>query len=74
MDVLIADNNAVWFIVKLAVLFALVIYIVFAFVIMKQVKLMTDTLELGQENLIRALSYAHLMFSIGVFLFALVIL
>ena len=50
------------------------IYIVFAVVMRRQVNLMTDTLELGQEKTIRALSFAHLVFAVFVFFFALVVL
>ena len=35
---------------------------------------MTDTLELGQENIIKTLSFAHLIFAFFVFFFALVTL
>lgn len=63
-----------WILLKIGVILGLLVYIAFAVVVMRQVSLMTDTLELGHEKGIRALSKAHLIFSIAVLLFALVIL
>ena len=74
MDLLTETGTPIWLMVKIAVLIGLIIYIIFAFVIVKQVNLMTDTLELGQERIIRTLSYAHFIFAIFVFFLAFVIL
>lgn len=65
---------SVWFIAKIFVLIALIIYIVFAWVIVRQVKLMTQTLEVGFEIPLRILAFAHLIFGVVVFLVALIIL
>lgn len=65
---------SVWLIAKIFVLLGLLIYFVFALVVVRQVQLMTDTLEVGFEFPIRVLSWAHLIFAAGVFLIALVIL
>jgi len=67
-------NFPVWEIAKVFVLFGLSIYIIFGVVIVRQVKLMTDTLQVGFEGLIRFFSYIHLLFAIAVFVFALLIL
>ncbi len=71
MDIIASLNAQVWIIVKIALLFALVIYIIFAYVIVKQVGLMTNTLELGHERVVKLLAAAHLAFAVGVFVFAL---
>jgi len=65
---------SIWFIAKIMVLFGLIIYSIFAAVVVRQVQLMTDTLEVGLEKPIRFLAIAHLIFSLFVFLLALVIL
>lgn len=65
---------SVWLIVKIAVLILLGLYIVFSLVIVRQTKLMTDTLSLGFETPIILLGYVHLAFAIVVFLTALAIL
>lgn len=65
---------SIWGIVKIGVLILLIIYLVFAFVIVRQVQLMTDTLEVGFESQLKFLSFMHFIFAIGVFIFAFIIL
>ena len=59
---------------KVLVLFALVLYAIFAFVVLRQIQLMTDTLEVGFEAPIRLLGISHLIFSLVIFVLALIIL
>lgn len=61
-------------ILKLFVLFGVAIYITFAVVLIKQVRIMTSTIDVGLEWPIKVVSYLHLAFAILVFLFALVTL
>lgn len=70
----VALTTGLWFVVKLFFLFAIAIYIVFAFVIVRQVGLMTKTLEIGFEIPIKLIAWGHLLFAIGTFVLALVIL
>lgn len=65
---------SIWLVVKIATLILLGLYLVFSLVIVRQVKLMTDTLSLGFEALIIMLGYVHLAFAVLVFLTALIIL
>lgn len=74
MEEIIGVSVPIWGYVKAAVLFGILVYIVFAFVLVRQVNLMTDTLELGHENFIKALSKVHFIISIVLFVFALLIL
>lgn len=67
-------GSSFWIILKIGIILGLLVYIVFAVVVLRQVSLMTETLELGHEKGIKALSKAHLIFSIAVLFFALVIL
>lgn len=67
-------NLPVWGIAKIFVLIGLFIYIIFGFVIVRQVKLMTDTVQTGFEFMMKLLGYIHFLFAIAVFLFALIIL
>lgn len=53
---------------------AFVFYIIFAFVILKQVNKMTDTLEVGFEGVLRTLAILHLLFAVLAFIATLVIL
>ena len=59
---------------KIFVLFALGLYIIFALVVIKQVSLMTKTVEVGLEGFIKLIAWAHLIFAVVVFFIALTIL
>lgn len=65
---------SIWPIIKVFTLILLVIYIIFAFVIVRQVQLMTKTLEVGFETQLKFLSFLHFLFAIGVLIFAILIL
>lgn len=64
----------IWAVVKILILIFLAIYIIFALVLIKQVTLMTTTLEVGFETQLKLLSYLHFLFAIAVFAFAIIIL
>lgn len=59
---------------EIFMLAALVFYIIFGFVVVKQVGKMTETLEVGFESPLKFIALIHFLASIGVFLLALVIL
>ncbi|HJY98418.1 MAG TPA: DUF5657 family protein [Patescibacteria group bacterium] len=63
-----------WFLVKVLSLVLLGMYLIFALVVVKQVRLMTATLQLGFEGFVKFLALAHLIFAVIVFVAALVIL
>jgi hypothetical protein len=65
---------SVWFLIKLALLVLLSLYLVFSLIIVRQIKLMTSTLVLGFEAPIILLGYIHLAFAILVFIATLVVL
>ena len=64
----------IWLLIKIAILILLGMYLLFSWVVVRQVRLMTDTLQLGFEDFVKALSYFHLFFAIFVFLAAVLIL
>jgi hypothetical protein len=68
------ETITIWPIVKIFVIIALVIYSVFAGVVLKQIKMMTDTIEVGFEAPIIFIGLAHFLFAVGVLVFALIIL
>lgn len=68
------DFTIIWSIAKVMSLVALFIYIVFSFVLLRQVKIMTDTIEVGYENVFKLFSYFHFLFAIAVFIFAFITL
>lgn len=65
---------SVWAIAKGFILVAFFLYIIFSFVVVRQVQLMTETLEVGFETQLKVLAYLHLAFAILVFLAALIVL
>jgi hypothetical protein len=65
---------SIWVIAKVFVVLALVLYVIFGLVVVRQVQLMIDTLEVGFEAFVRMLAIGHLVFSIVVFALALIIL
>lgn len=74
MEILPFVGVSIWLIAKIFVLIALTIYIIFALVVVKQVNLMTETLEVEIESIIRLISYLHLFAAIGIFILAILIL
>ncbi len=63
-----------WFLIKIGILILIAMYLVFALIMVRQVRLMTDTLATGSENLVKFLAALHLIFAVFVFLAALIIL
>ncbi len=74
MESILTGSFNTWIIIKALALVLLAMYLIFAFVITRQVKLMTSTLQLGFESLAKTLSFLHLVFAVLVFVTALVIL
>lgn len=64
----------VWLGMKLMTLVGLGIYIVFAFVIVRQEQLMSKTLEAASEKVLKLLTWLHLGGALVVFTLALLIL
>lgn len=74
---MVTDINTlfnIWFLIKILSLVLIGMYLVFALVVVRQVKLMTDTLQLGFEGVVRLLAWGHLVFAVLVLLAALVVL
>lgn len=67
-------TGPVWVGVKILIMAGLGLYSLFAGIIVRQVTLMTDTLEVGFETPLRLIAVLHLLFALGTFLFALLIL
>lgn len=60
--------------IKGAILLFLAIYIVFASIVIRQVRVMTDTLQVGFEKPIKTLVFVHFAFAVGLFIFSLFVL
>lgn len=64
----------IWFFVKILFLFAILVYVFFAGVVVRQVYLMTATLKVGFETLLRFIAWLHLLLALGVLFLAFVVL
>jgi len=64
----------IWKFAKIIYLFVFFLYIVFAVIIVRQVKIMAKTLTGALENNFRIASLLHLVLAIGLFFLALIIL
>lgn len=77
MDVqslLTAGSGTFHLILRIGILLFLVIYVVFAATIVKQVRIMVDTLSTGFETQIKALVFLHFLFALLVLSLAFIIL
>ena len=74
MEAILNTDFNFWIIIKSLALVLLGMYLIFGLVVVKQVQMMTSTLQLGFEGLLKALAYTHLAFAILVFLSAIIIL
>ena len=63
-----------WVYEKLAILFFLGMYLIFASVMVKQAKLMTETLDVELDSFIVSVSYVHLAIAVGIFIASVVLL
>lgn len=66
--------ESVWFVLKLLTLLGLLIYAIFAVIIVRQEQLMANVLEESFEPVLRLLSFIHLLVSLAILLLAIVIL
>lgn len=74
-EALLAEiTGPVWLGVRILIFIGLGLYSLFAGIVVRQVMLMTDTLEVGFEAPIRVVAFLHLFFALGTLLFALLIL
>ncbi|MHA2055297.1 MAG: DUF5657 family protein [Candidatus Hodarchaeales archaeon] len=67
-------SDTTWLIIKLAFLIGILLYVIFAYIVTKQVKLMNETIEVGLENTIKIISYVHLAVSIFILILSMIIL
>lgn len=74
MDIFAILPFSIWLIVKIFFVIGLIVYLVFALVVLKQTNLMTSTIAMGFDLPIKSLAWLHLIFAIGILLLALIIL
>ncbi len=74
MEFLQSPDFSLWIIVKIAILIFLLIYAIFSFVIVKQARLMTETLDVDFNKVINTVAFGHLIASITIFVVSLIFL
>lgn len=65
---------SIWTLVKILFCFAFFIYLVFAFVVVRQVSLMIEALRGQLESFLKIVSWVHFLVAVFLFLFALILL
>lgn len=65
---------SIWLAIKIFVLLFLGMYIIFALVVIRQIALMSGTLDMGLNLPIRFIGWTHFLFAVGIFVIALIIL
>jgi len=68
------SNINIWGLGKVFVLIGLVVYAIFAFVVVRQVKLMTEVISGILTHSLRIISWIFFLFSVSVFFLALAFL
>jgi hypothetical protein len=76
MEVLIDffSGTGIWTIAKILVIIGLVIYLIFALVVVKQVKMMTKVISGDLDLLIKLISWVHFLVTIFTIFLAIIIL
>ena len=70
----IITNINIWGIGKAFVLIGLGVYVVFAFIVVRQVKLMTEVVSGILTNFLRVIAWLFFLFSVSVFVLVLLFL
>ncbi|CAN5345894.1 hypothetical protein BH10PAT1_BH10PAT1_7370 [soil metagenome] len=67
-------TNPLWEVVKLFFVIGISVYLIFALVVVKQIQIMSQTVRLGFELPIKILGVIHLLFALGLLIFAIIVL
>lgn len=73
-DLILAGENALLLVFKIGILIILLIYVLFAGVVIKQVRMMIDTLEVGFETPVKLMAFLHFLLALCILVLAVVIL
>jgi len=73
-DIIVSGENTFLFVLKIGIWLFLLIYVVFAAIVIKQIKIMIDTLSTGFETQLKTIGYLHFLFAVLVLILAIFIL
>lgn len=68
------DVNIFWMFMKYCFVFAFLLYLMFAIIVLRQVFMMTKTFRTSAELLLKVFAFIHLLFSLGLVILAIVVL
>ena len=74
MQVVTSNLPTIWSVVKIFFIVGLSVYLIFALVVVQQVRIMSETVKLSFELPIKILSVIHLLFALVLLVFAIVAL
>ncbi len=67
-------NISTLLVLKIFILVAFLVYLAFSLMVVRQVRLMTETLKVKEGKLLRTASYFYLALAVGILLLALFVL
>ncbi len=70
MNVLGLNDSFFLVLLKIFIIFFLILYVGFAAVVIRQVRLMTETLQVGFEGQLRLISFLHFLVAITILIFS----
>jgi len=73
-EAILSGENAIFLLVKVGLIIFLLIYVVFAAVVIRQARMMTDTLEVGFETQIKFLVLIHFALAVLALVLSFIIL
>jgi hypothetical protein len=73
-ELLTSGENTLLFVVKIGLWLFLLIYVVFAATLIKQIRIMTETLTTGLEIYLKAAGFLHFAFALFVLILSVIVL
>ena len=73
-DLVLSGENFIFLLIKVGLIIFLFLYLIFAAVVIRQVKMMTETLEVGFETQIKFIVLLHFVIALVVFLMSIFVI
>ena len=73
-SLLVSGQEAFYTLIKIGVIIFLFLYVLFAAIVIKQVRMMTETLEVGVEFQVKFIVFLHLVAAVGTLILAFILI
>ena len=73
-DLVLSGENFIFLLIKVGLIIFLFLYLIFATVVIRQVKMMTETLEVGFETQVKFIVLLHFVIALVVFLMSIFVI